>query len=286
MSNKKFLTDFNKFIKSIVKKGSVVNNASIYALQSGGKRFRPLLIYNVCSYLGIPRNNSIRISAAIECIHSYSLIHDDLPCMDNDSLRRGKPTCHIKYNEAQALLAGDGLQTLAFELLSDQKFKLNDKVKISMINLLSKLIGLEGMVLGQSLDIEYEVKKGSYKVLKNIHMNKTGKLISACFELPLLAVDVTKSVKLKLQLLGKSLGILYQMIDDYMDDQSNLKSLGKKTGKDREKNKTTYLTFLGKDKTKILIKKEYSKIIELTEKLNLNSSFKLLLKEIYSRYEY
>jgi farnesyl diphosphate synthase len=117
MSNENFLNDFNKFISSLVKKGSIVNNASIYALQSGGKRFRPLLTYNVCKYLGVPKKNIVYISAAIECIHSYSLIHDDLPCMDNDLLRRGKPTCHIKYNEAQALLAGDGLQSLAFELI-------------------------------------------------------------------------------------------------------------------------------------------------------------------------
>lgn len=286
MSNEKFLNDFNKFINSIVKKGSIVNNASIYALQSGGKRFRPLLTYNVCKYLGVHKKNILYISAAIECIHSYSLIHDDLPCMDNDFLRRGKPTCHIKFNEAQALLAGDALQSLAFELISDKKFKLDDKTKISMIHTLSKLIGLEGMVLGQSLDIEYETKEGSYKALRKIHEHKTGKLIQACFELPLLTNDVKKSIRLKLQQLGKSVGILYQMIDDFMDDQSNFKILGKNIGKDREKNKTTYLTFLGKNKTEDLIKKEYIKIKELSEELNLESSFKLLLNEIYARYEY
>ena len=168
--------------------------------------------------------------------------------MDDDVLRRGKLTCHKKYNEAQALLVGDALQSLSFELLSSNKLKIDPKLKIECINLLASSIGAQGMVLGQSLDMIYENKKPTKKIIEKIHKKKTGMLISACILIPSVISQQTNSIHKNLIILGENLGLLYQMVDDYLDATSDLEKLGKNPGKDFQRKKATYFSLYGKEK--------------------------------------
>ena len=243
----------NKFIKKKFDKkdlSTTICKASNYALLNGGKRFRALLVYAIGAIDDTDKNQLDFIAASIEIIHAYSLIHDDLPDMDNDSLRRGLPSCHIKYGVAQAILAGDALQSLAFEILSSEDFKISDQQKINLIAQLSKAIGVEGMVLGQSLDMESSNKKIDEKLLKKIQKNKTGQLIYASCTMPFsISKNFDISVNNLISRFSLLLGQLYQIVDDILDNSSTSERLGKTSGKDQDAKKATYVSIVGIDET-------------------------------------
>ena len=285
--NKKFLTfksEFNKFLSlQIPDSNEICHQAIKYTISNGGKRIRAYLLFILGEHFGISKNNLNILGASVELIHAYSLVHDDLPCMDDDVLRRGKLTCHKKYNEAQALLVGDALQSLSFELLSSNKLKIDPKLKIECINLLASSIGGQGMVLGQSLDMIYENKKPTKKIIEKIHKKKTGMLISACILIPSVISQQTNSIHKNLIILGENLGLLYQMVDDYLDATSDLEKLGKNPGKDFQRKKATYFSLYGKEKLLNVIDTTKDEIDKISLKLKLPNEFNFLINSVYDR---
>ena len=285
--NKKFLTfksEFNKFLSlQIPDSNEICHQAIKYAISNGGKRIRAYLLFVLGKHFGISKSNLNILGASVELIHAYSLVHDDLPCMDDDVLRRGKLTCHKKYNEAQALLVGDALQSLSFELLSSNKLKIDPKLKIECINLLASSIGAQGMVLGQSLDMIYENKKPTKKIIEKIHKKKTGMLISACILIPSVISQQTNSIHKNLIILGENLGLLYQMVDDYLDATSDVKKLGKNPGKDFQRKKATYFSLYGKEKLLNVIDTTKDEIDKISLKLKLPNEFNFLINSVYDR---
>jgi len=285
--NKKFLTfksEFNKFLSlQIPDSNEICHKAIKYAISNGGKRIRAYLLFILGEHFGISKNNLNILGASVELIHAYSLVHDDLPCMDDDVLRRGKLTCHKKYNEAQALLVGDALQSLSFELLSSNKLKIDPKLKIECINLLASSIGAQGMVLGQSLDMIYENKKPTKKIIEKIHKKKTRMLISACILIPSVISQQTNSIHKNLIILGENLGLLYQMVDDYLDATSDLEKLGKNPGKDFQRKKATYFSLYGKEKLLNVIDTTKDEIDKISLKLKLPNEFNFLINSVYDR---
>ncbi|MDA9913815.1 polyprenyl synthetase family protein [Methylophilaceae bacterium] len=285
--NKKFLTfksEFNKFLSlQIPDSNEICHQAIKYAISNGGKRIRAYLLFVLGKHFGISKNNLNILGASVELIHAYSLVHDDLPCMDDDVLRRGKLTCHKKYNEAQALLVGDALQSLSFELLSSNKLKIDPKLKIECINLLASSIGSQGMVLGQSLDMIYENKKPTKKIIEKIHKKKTGMLISACILIPSVISQQTNSIHKNLIILGENLGLLYQMVDDYLDATSDVKKLGKNPGKDFQRKKVTYFSLYGKEKLLNVIDTTKDEIDKISLNLKLPNEFNFLINSVYGR---
>ncbi len=265
-----------------------VISAGKYSVFAGGKRIRPILCLAGCEVVGGEWEKILLFAAGIECIHTYSLIHDDLPCMDDDDFRRGKPSCHKAFDEATAILAGDGLQALAFYFFTHPELVKNIKKTrlLKAIHFISKVIGFEGMVGGQMVDLLMEGKKGSLKVIKWIHLNKTTKLIEASVVSgALLGGGTFKELK-ALSFYGKNLGYAFQIIDDLLDILGDEKELGKKTFSDIKKQKLTYPKLIGIEKTKELAKKYTEKaILALTsfkEKgIPLKSIAEFLLNRVY-----
>jgi len=229
-----------------------------YGLLLGGKKIRSKLILDVGKIFKIKYQNLIRIGAAVECIHAYSLIHDDLPCMDNDSLRRGKLSTHKKFGESTAILAGNSLLTIAFEILSQNNFKLNDKAKIKLINLISECSGHSGIAGGQYSDLSFECKKIPLKKIIAMQIKKTGKLFSFCCIAPIIISKKFNYVK-KFDKIGSDIGLLFQIVDDLIDYTGSTKKAGKKTKKDLKKGKATLISLLG-----------YKNTIKYSSKLKLN----------------
>ncbi len=282
----KFKSEFNDFLlERIPKTNNVLHKAIRYSLENGGKRFRAYLLFIVGKHFKYSKHQLYSLGSAIEMIHAYSLVHDDLPCMDNDDLRRGKKTCHKKFDEAQALLVGDALQSMAFQLLSSDSIKVSSELKLKCIHLIANSIGPEGMVLGQSLDMLYEKKKPNKKILEMIHSNKTGKLISACILIPALLSNQPKSQYNNFSPLAKLLGLLYQMIDDYLDATSNKTILGKNPGNDLNTKKITYFSLYGQKKLKEIIEINFKEIVRLAKNLKLPTEFNFLITEMYGRIE-
>ena len=188
-----------------------------------------------------------QLALSVELIHAYSLTHDDLPSMDDDSLRRGKPSCHIEFNEGQAILAGDALQSLAFQVLSDNNLNIHNDIKIKIINILSQSIGLNGMALGQSMDINSDKMNSSIEVLERLQELKTGALIKASCVIPFLLSKNYEEIYLAdIANIGHLIGKIYQITDDILDIESNTETLGKTADKDRKNNKMTYISLVGK----------------------------------------
>ena len=216
-----------------------------YGLFSGGKKIRSKILVDIGSLFKINYRKLIMIGSAVECIHAYSLIHDDLPCMDDDSIRRGKPSTHIKFGESTAVLAGNSLLTMAFEILSHKYLDLNEKVKINLINKISESSGHLGIAGGQYLDLSFEKRKISKKRIIEMETKKTGKLFSFCCVAPLiLKKKEIKEIK-KFEGIGSDIGLLFQLADDLIDHRGNLKTAGKKTGKDKKRGKATLISLLG-----------------------------------------
>ncbi len=226
-----------------------------YSLFAGGKRIRPILCLSAAKAIKTDAemaDNLLPIACALECIHTYSLIHDDLPAMDNDNLRRGKPTNHILYGEANAILAGDSLLTLAFELITNQEhgsLKAEQRLKIGHI--LSVASGAFGMVGGQALDIAYENQDFPFEMLQTIHRNKTGALISASVHAGALGACADESETKALLSYGDQIGLAFQIVDDLLNATSTTEQLGKSAGSDEANGKATYPAYFGIENTRI-----------------------------------
>ncbi|MDT8399273.1 MAG: (2E,6E)-farnesyl diphosphate synthase [Pseudomonadales bacterium] len=218
-----------------------------YGVFNGGKRIRPVLAYAGARALGSEPHCADIAACALECVHSYSLIHDDLPAMDDDDLRRGKPTCHKAFDEASAILAGDALQTLAFELLADSDLlRVSDRNRIRMISVLGRAIGASGMVGGQSLDFIAAGTQLDEAGLEQMHSLKTGALINASVLLGALSTDAASAEDLaSLHEYARHIGLAFQVKDDILDVQSDTQTLGKQQGRDQVLNKPTYTSMLG-----------------------------------------
>ncbi len=238
-----------------------LKEAMSYGVLLGGKRVRPFLVYSVAEALGADLSIADAPASAIECVHAYSLIHDDLPAMDNDELRRGKPTVHIAFGEATAILAGDALQTMAFEILSNKQFPQEMlKNQVDMLKVLSIGSGYQGMCGGQELDLESEGLLVSQENLEKVHRHKTGALIIAAVELGMLCIPcINSEYSQALRVYAQSIGLAFQVWDDVLDIISDTETLGKPQGSDVEENKSTYPRLMGLDSAK-------SYAVELAEK--------------------
>jgi len=275
MKNKliKIIKDTNLFLKNFIKnqKKTELIRPMTYGLFSGGKKIRSKILLDIGSLFKIDYKTLIIISAAVECIHAYSLIHDDLPCMDNDKLRRGKPSTHIKFGESTAVLAGNSLLTMAFEILANTNLKINDKTKVILIKELSECSGHLGIAGGQFLDLSFEKKKISKKRIIDMERKKTGKLFSFCCMAPLIIRNKNiKDIKF-FEKIGSNIGLLFQIADDLIDFKGSSKTAGKKTKKDKKQGKATLISLLG---YKNAIKYSYeikSKIINDLKKYKLPS---------------
>ena len=239
--------DTNKFLKSYIKKQSKTEliRSMKYGLLPGGKKIRSKILIDIGSFFSINYKTLIAVGAAVECIHAYSLIHDDLPCMDDDNIRRGKPSTHIKYGESTAVLAGNSLLTMAFEILASHNLKLTEKIKINLIKKLSECSGHLGIAGGQYLDLSYEKRKTSKNKIIEMEIKKTGKLFSFCCAAPAIIKKKKLSEIKSFEKIGSQIGLLFQIADDLIDFKGNSKLAGKKTGKDHKKGKATLISLLG-----------------------------------------
>ena len=226
-----------------------LGDAMRYAVLDGGKRLRPLLVLAACEAVGGNSQAALRAACAVELIHAYSLVHDDLPCMDNDVLRRGKPTVHVKFGEAEALLAGDALQALAFELLTPDDAGVPPAMQALMCRLLARSAGADGMAGGQAIDLQSVGRKLDEAALRDMHQRKTGALLQASVELgaacapsPLQGASAEA-----LRRYGAAVGLAFQVVDDILDVTADSTQLGKTAGKDAASDKPTYVSLMGLD---------------------------------------
>ncbi|CAA6803036.1 MAG: Octaprenyl diphosphate synthase (EC / Dimethylallyltransferase (EC / (2E,6E)-farnesyl diphosphate synthase (EC / Geranylgeranyl pyrophosphate synthetase (EC [uncultured Campylobacterales bacterium] len=274
-------SEFESFLKSNSPKIDSIHptleKSFSYLLNIPSKRFRPLLLLGtVDAYNENLTRNAFDVAYAIECIHTYSLIHDDLPCMDNSDLRRSKESTHIKFNEITALLTGDALNTYAFELLSRSSFK--DSIKIKTIQNLSQNSGIQGMVLGQAIDCYFENTKLLQEEIEFLHINKTGKLIASSLSMAGIILE-DEELEKSLYNIGIDLGLLFQIQDDILDVTSSSDDLGKPINNDKDKN--SFVTILGiklaqkrADELKTLVLAKINKLNNDKFSQNINSLIK------------
>ena len=220
----------------------------LYGLLPGGKKVRSKILFDIGYIFEVDKKSILQVAAAVECIHAYSLIHDDLPCMDNDNLRRGKLTTHKKFSESTAILAGNSLLTIAFQILSEKSLRLDEQKKIKLINLLSESSGHTGIAGGQFLDLSYEKIKKTRKQIIDMQIKKTGKLFSFCCVAPIIMSGKTKYLK-RFNKIGNEIGLLFQIADDLIDLRGKTSSAGKKTKKDLKMGKATLISLLGTNNT-------------------------------------
>ena len=250
MIKKKLNINARKIDKFLIKflrkqKKSLLVAPMKYGVISGGKKIRSTLILNTGKLFKIRENKLLALCAAVECIHSYSLIHDDLPCMDDDSLRRGKLSTHKKFGEATAVLAGNSLLTLAFEIISDEKNLLSLYQKNEIIRLLSNCSGHTGIAGGQELDLKFENKKRSLSQIIDMQRKKTGRLFNFCLQSTAIVANKNKKERLAFGKLGEEIGLLFQISDDFLDIVGSKKLVGKPTKKDEKKGKSTLISLMG-----------------------------------------
>ncbi len=258
-SNKK---EFNIFYKKLLLSYLLkdqLSKAMIYGAMNGGKRIRPFLISVFSESSKVNKKYSFRLAAAAESIHSYSLIHDDLPSMDNDDFRRGKPSTHKKFNEATAILAGDALHDLAFEIIADQKTHPNSNLRILLINKLAASIGLKGLAGGQSLDLIYENKEIKINNILKMYKMKTSALFVFCCTAPYILAKKNKDELFFAEQFGELFGLLFQITDDILDEKENFIKLGKTPGKDKRQGKSTLISISEKNEIKNFCLKKINK---------------------------
>ena len=253
--------DTNKFLNSYIKRQSKTEliRSMRYGLLPGGKKIRSKILIDVGRIFNLSYRSLIKVGAAVECIHAYSLIHDDLPCMDNDSIRRGKLSTHKKFGESTAVLAGNSLLTLAFKILSDKSLLLKEKTKVELISLISECSGHTGIAGGQYLDLNYERKKIKKNKIIDMQIKKTGKLFAFCCVAPALISNKKRNVLRFFEKIGYEIGLLFQITDDLIDYRGVTKKAGKKTKKDEKKGKATLISLLG-----------YKNTIKYTNKIKKN----------------
>lgn len=239
---------------------SAVNAAARYSLLDAGKRARAMFVYLTAQMCGKDWKDYTDLACGVEMIHCYSLIHDDLPCMDNDDLRRGKPSCHKAFPENTALLAGDALLGCGIETAANSKaFSVEDRLKA--VTMMCAAMGPKGMIYGQELDLKYETEKANKEQLALIHKNKTGQLISLCGKLGSLGCDLTEEQKKAIDVFFANTGLVFQIVDDILDVEGSEEELGKPIGSDSENGKSTFITLYGLDESK-------KKVEELTKEAN------------------
>ena len=259
--------------------GEDLLEAMRYAVMGGGKRIRPIFTLAACESAGASISSAVDAACAIEMIHAYSLIHDDLPAMDDDDTRHGQASTHVAFGEAQAILAGDALQSLAFQLISESD-QLTDPVKVLIVRRLSSAIGYSGMAGGQSMDIKTEQLKISDSDLKLLHQAKTGALIKASIEIGALASERVKPSSKEFNVLstfGSRVGLAFQIVDDLIDVTSTSKELGKPANSDRKNQKLTFVDVLGLENSKKLSKEIIEEAIALINTTDLHGE---LLKSL------
>lgn len=239
-------TVLDRFLPAIDIAPARLHQAMRYAALGGGKRVRPLLVFAAGEITGAQPERLDTVAAAVEMIHAYSLVHDDLPCMDDDTLRRGKPTCHVQFDEATALLVGDSLQSLAFQLVAERTLTHSPALQLEMIRLLALASGSRGMAGGQAIDLDSVGKTLTQAELEFMHIHKTGALIRASVMLGAHCGDgVDGDVLEAINHYAKCIGLAFQVVDDILDVESSTATLGKTAGKDADSNKPTYVSTLG-----------------------------------------
>ena len=253
-----------------------VVEAMYYSVSNGGKRLRPFLVQTTASLFGVPFNISLPVAVSLECLHSYSLIHDDLPAMDNDTLRRGKPTCHIQFDEATAILAGDGLLTYAFEILSQDDSPLSPLQQRELICLLANAAGaFNGMVSGQMLDLYREgnsiATAQKENLVKQIEEMKTGRLLRYACEAGAVLGHATPKQRQSLINYSRKIGIAFQIADDILDVEGSQELVGKTLKKDEAQNKLTFISIYGLDGAKKMAQELIAQAKESLKELDLKT---------------
>lgn len=248
-----------------------VSEAMLYSLKNGGKRVRPMLVLEFCRVCGGDVQAALPFACAVEMIHTYSLIHDDLPCMDDDDFRRGMPSCHKQYGEATALLAGDGLLTLAFSVLS--KAGLPAERKIEAVRVLADCAGHLGMIGGQTMDLAHEGQNITLEQLRRTDALKTGRLIRCACALGCIAAGADVEMRKAAQKYADSIGLAFQIVDDLLDITSTAEELGKPVGSDEENEKSTYPALLGMEKSVQLVDELTAEAVDALKVFGGNSRF-------------
>lgn len=261
-------TALEKLLPGVDHAPARLHSAMRYAVLGGGKRVRPLLAYAAGELVGADCARVDIAACAVELIHAYSLVHDDLPCMDDDELRRGKPTVHVEFDEATALLVGDSLQSLAFQALSEQALSADPQRQLKMVTTLAGAVGSRGMAGGQAIDLESIGKRLSVPELEFMHVHKTGALIRASVLLGALCADATDETDLDaLDRFAKVAGLGFQLVDDVLDAESSTATLGKTVGKDASDNKPTYVSVLGAEQSRTLATEMYGESLAVLDSL-------------------
>lgn len=231
----------------------IIADGMRYSVLNGGKRLRPILLLMVLELFGKKIELGLPIAVAIEMIHSYSLVHDDLPALDNDDYRRGKLTTHKKFGEAEAILIGDALLTHSFSVVADETRDISSDKIVKIIGMISRYAGISGMIGGQIIDLESEKKRVSLETLKYIHENKTGKLIKLPIEIGAIISDATEEEYKALERYANGIGLAFQIKDDILDIEGDFEKIGKPIGSDLELEKTTYPSIFGIEKSKEIL---------------------------------
>ena len=271
MIKKKLIKNAKKIDKFLInylkkQKTSLLVKPMKYGVISGGKKIRSTIILDAGKLLNINEKKLINVCAAVECIHSYSLIHDDLPCMDNDSIRRGKPSTHIKFGEASAVLAGSSLLTLAFEIITEKKYLVNSKIKNELVRSLALCSGHTGIAEGQELDLKFEKKKKKINQIIYMQKKKTGKLFNFCLYAVATIANKSEKEKKLLSSIGEDIGLLFQLSDDFLDKKGSSKLMGKPVKKDNKKGKSTLLKLMGEKKAFLYAERLKKNILNKLEK--------------------
>lgn len=249
-----------------------LQEAMRYSLFAPGKRVRPALVFATLEALGANVHHGISSACALEMIHTYSLIHDDLPAMDDDSLRRGRPTNHVQFSEGTAILAGDALLTESFGVLTDLECGLSSEQKLNLVSVLAKHAGVNGMVGGQFLDLYFENKPCSLEELQSIHVNKTGALLCASVQMGGICAGASKEDQQRLETFGSSIGLAFQIADDILDLTQSSQTLGKNAKSDEKKNKATYPALMGLEKSKLRANELLNTALSAIEKYGENAT--------------
>lgn len=290
---KEKFTEYIKFTEENLKKYSLcpgavsaqenLIKAMNYSLEAGGKRIRPVLVYAFCDACGVDYKTAVAPACGIEMIHTFSLIHDDLPAMDNDDFRRGKPSCHKAFDEATAILAGDALSVLPFEIIADDKTLTVDQ-KVRIISCLAKAVGRDGMIGGQVIDMENERRTDVDETnLRNMYKHKTGELIAVSCMMGCICAGAGEDSVAAAAEYGYKLGLAFQIIDDILDVTSTTEELGKPVGSDSEENKTTFVTLYGVEKAKEIAGEITEEAMLLLEKFSNNVFLKELTEMLLGR---
>lgn len=263
---------------------NVLREAMAYSLEAGGKRLRPLLLFATLQAFGKERNLGVGAACALEMIHTYSLVHDDLPCMDDDDLRRGKPTNHKVFGEAMAVLAGDGLLTYAFQvIMAYEQKEISAEKKVRLVLELAKAAGPEGMVGGQVADMEAEGKQLTIDELEYIHKHKTGKLLEFAVLAGSILSDATEEQEEKLLAFAKNIGLAFQIRDDILDVEGTEEEIGKPIGSDVSNEKSTYTTLFTVDRAKDILEETIAKAKDAISSLQLQDEYLLSICDLIAK---